>query len=464
MDTVRVLIMDPDPLTCPDDHCGWLIKLLRGFTSPIAIDIQADTHFLSENRSSSPDLIFLRFLGIENLLEMVQSLRKRWSFIPIFGLFCASRDTPSAVYQAWRDGLDDFLTCPLRDIDVFPRIQRLLEGRDVTGPTSQDEEMKVSLHGVGLVGESEPFLRVIQHILRVADSDATILISGETGTGKELVAQAIHYQSPRWTKPFVPVNCGALPDHLLENELFGHFKGAFTDASSSVKGLVAEAEGGTLFLDEVDTLSAAAQVKLLRFLQDHTYRPLGCAQSTTADVRIIAATNADLRQLVQTKQFREDLYYRLNIISLCLPPLRERPEDIPLLAAHFLCRYAHHCGRESLRLAADTQHKLIAYPWPGNVRELKTVMQRAVILANSPVLQPEDVDLPGSYPRTGSAPDAFHVAKARAIEQFERTYLTHLLAMHENNVTRAAQHAGTTRRSVQRLMKKYDLPRNALPI
>ncbi|WP_256868058.1 sigma-54 interaction domain-containing protein [Candidatus Entotheonella palauensis] len=311
----------------------------------------------------------------------------------------------------------------------------------------------------GLIGESHPFRQMVQKIQVVAPSDATVLLTGETGTGKELVAQAIHDRSPRRSKPFVPVNCGALPSHLLENELFGHAKGAFTDATAPEKGLVAEAEMGTLFLDEVDALSASTQVKLLRFLQNHEYRPLGCSRSTISDVRIIAATNADLRQQVQASRFREDLYYRLNVLSLNLPSLRERTEDIPLLATHFLRQYESHDGCTPLRLAADTLPKLMAYSWPGNVRELEAVIQRAAIMSVSPVLQPEDIDLPGSHQSSTSALDDFHAAKARAIEQFERAYLTHLLAAHEDNITRAAKHAGTTRRSMQRLMKKYDLQR-----
>jgi DNA-binding NtrC family response regulator len=271
----------------------------------------------------------------------------------------------------------------------------------------------------------------------------------------------VHYQSPRRGKPFIPVNCGALPDHLFENELFGHAKGAYTDASSPEKGLVAEAEGGTLFLDEVDTLSASAQVKLLRFLQDREYRPLGCSRSITADVRIIAATNADLWQQVQSKQFREDLYYRLNIVALCLPPLRERPEDIPLLADHFLRRYAHHYGRQSLQFAAATLPKLVAYAWPGNVRELESIIQRAVLLTPAEILQPENIDLHFSAPRAVSETDSFHAAKARAIAQFERTYLNTLLAAHRGNITHAARHAGEARRSLQRLLKKHGLNRCA---
>ena len=390
---------------------------------------------------------------------MVQRLKGRWSPAPILGLLCTGKDTPAAVRQSLFDDLDDFFTCPIRDLDVYPRVQRCLQGKRETITTAQAVEAQDQYHMEGLVGQSAPFLRVLQIVLGIAHADATVLIAGETGTGKELVARGIHYQSPRRGKPFIPVNCGALPDHLFENELFGHAKGAYTDASSPEKGLVAEAEAGTLFLDEVDTLSVSAQVKLLRFLQNHEYRPLGSSKSITADVRILAATNASLRQQVQSKRFREDLHYRLNIVALCLPPLRKRPEDIPLLADHFLHRYASHYDRTLLQFATAALHKLSAYPWPGIVRELESVIQRAVLLAPSPVLQPDDIDLHLSYQGAVSETESFHTARARAITQFERTYLHTLLTAHQGNITHAAKHAGEARRSLQRLLKKHGLNR-----
>jgi len=337
-------------------------------------------------------------------------------------------------------------------------MQRLLQGHGETHTRPQAEARHAWLRLAGIVGESEPFLQVLEHLRRVAPSDATILLEGETGTGKELVARAVHEGSPRRSKPFVPVNCGALPDHLVENELFGHRQGAYTDAATSEQGLVAEAEEGTLFLDEVDTLSAAAQVKLLRFLQDRVYRPVGSAQSRTANVRLIAATNADLWPRVQAHRFREDLYYRLHVLAFRLPPLRERPDDIPRLVAHFLRHYGTHYGRGALHLSAATLHKLVVYPWPGNVRELDAVIQRTVLLASSPVVQPQDIELPLPYQQAPVQGDtSFGEAKARVIEQFERTYLSTLLAIHQGNISRAAQHAGKERRAFTRLLEKYAL-------
>ena len=344
MDPAHILLIDLDPHGCPENHDRRLIQSLRSVTSVRAL--RTVTQFPSVTTSPPPALIILQFSGIENLSEMAQLLRRRWSPAPILGLFCIGKNPPAAVQQSLLDALDDFFTCPIRDIDAYLRVQKCLQGNRETITISQAVEVQDQCHIEGLVGKSAPFLRVLHMVQGIAHADVTVLIAGETGTGKELVARAIHYQSPRRGKPFIPVNCGALPDHLFENELFGHAKGAYTDASSPEKGLIAEAEAGTLFLDEVDTLSASAQVKLLRFLQDREYRPLGCSRSITADIRIIAATNADLRQQVQSKRFREDLYYRLNIVTLCLPPLRERPEDISLLADHFLRRYAHHYGRD----------------------------------------------------------------------------------------------------------------------
>jgi DNA-binding NtrC family response regulator len=345
-------------------------------------------------------------------------------------------------------------------------MQLLLQGHGETNTRPQAEERHAWLRLGGIVGENEPFLRVMEHIRRVAPSDATILLAGETGTGKELVARAVHDGSPRRSKPFVPVNCGALPDHLVENELFGHMQGAYTDAATSETGLVAEAEEGTLFLDEVDTLSASAQVKLLRFLQDRTYRPVGSARSRTANVRLIAATNADLWPQVQAQRFREDLYYRLHVLAFRLPPLRERPDDIPRLVAHFLRHYGMHYGRGSLHLSAATLRKLVVYPWPGNVRELDAVIQRTVLLASSPVVQPQDIELPLPYQEAPVPWDtSFGEAKARVIEQFERTYLSTLLSAHQGNISRAAKHAGKERRAFTRLLEKYALhkPRSICP-
>jgi DNA-binding NtrC family response regulator len=357
--------------------------------------------------------------------------------------------------------VDDFLSCPFQDSELFLRVKRLLQTKRVTNGSFYSEGIKENLRLESLVGESENFLRAVEKISPLALSRATVLISGETGTGKELFARAIHYQGPRRGKPFIPVNCGALPDHLFENELFGHVKGAFTDASSAEKGLIAEAGGGTLFLDEVDALSHAGQVKLLRFLQDGEYRPVGSARTVITDVRVIAATNTDLMKRVESKLFRDDLYYRLNFLSLAIPALRERIEDVVPLAAHFLDRYAKQDGQEPRVLSSLAREKLMAYGWPGNIRELESVITRSLTFSVAPTLEADDIGLPSAsdevIPRARSLRDA----KSRTVQAFERGYLASLLATYQGNVTHAAKAAGKERRTFQRLLRKHNLSRHS---
>lgn len=320
-----------------------------------------------------------------------------------------------------------------------------------------------------LIGTSQCFLQVKSKIPLLSKSKATVLISGETGTGKELFARALHYSSERKGKPFVPVNCAALPDHLVENELFGHSKGAFTGALVEKHGLFHEADGGTLFLDEVNSLNMAAQSKLLRVLQDHEFRPLGSTKSRAVDVKIVAATNTDLRYLVESRQFREDLFYRLNVLSVVLPPLRDRSEDIPELARHFVKHAAEEFGKGTVQLLPDAITKLVHCTWPGNVRELQGVLYRSVALATGHVLRAPDLDV--SDQETGGSivtviPDVtvteqggFQAMKAKMIDEFERAYLWQILSAHQGNISQAARAAKKERRAFQRLLHKHGLDR-----
>lgn len=309
-----------------------------------------------------------------------------------------------------------------------------------------------------LMGESPAFLAEVCKLPTVAACDAGVLILGETGTGKELFARAIHYLSPRRDQPFVPVNCGALPMELVENELFGHERAAYTGAATAEPGLIAEAEGGTLFLDEVDSLPLAAQVKLLRFLESKEYRRLGSSQLRRADLRVVAATNAELEPAVAAGRFRRDLYYRLNIVQLHLPPLRERPGDVALLARHFLLRYARELQRGLTGFTPGALRLLTLHPWPGNVRELENTIQRAVILAGGAggLVTEADLALLAGAPRP-PAPESFRAAKVRAVTEFERHYLESLLASCEGNVSRAARTARTDRSSFWALVKKHGI-------
>jgi two-component system, NtrC family, response regulator GlrR len=348
-------------------------------------------------------------------------------------------------------GADDFVMPPLKCSDILIRLWKLVHHQEGGLPETQRLKEKFGLDH--FVGESPQLVGEIQKVPRIAACDATLLIQGETGTGKELIARAVHYLSPRAGKPFVPVNCGALPLDLIENELFGHEQGAYTSAAKPAPGLIQEADGGTLFLDEINTMPAAAQVKLLRFLQDKEYRPLGSARHVRADVRLITAANTSLEDLVGTGQFRRDLYYRLNVLFLVLPPLRVRSADVPLLARHFLKKYAARFHRPARDLTATSLNKLQRYDWPGNVRELENVMERAVIMSEQFVLRPDDIPLPSApSPAVGRS---FRWLKAKAVADFERGYIKELLAECDGNITRAARLAKKNRRAFWELMRKH---------
>ena len=313
---------------------------------------------------------------------------------------------------------------------------------------------------LNLLGESPSFREALLVISRIAAFDATVLIQGETGTGKELAARALHYLSRRRDYPFIPVNCGALPDNLLESELFGHERGAFTDAKRASRGLVAQAEGGTLLLDEVEVMTPRAQVVLLRFLQDHKYRPVGGRQFSSGDLRIIASSNVDLEELVRRGEFRRDLLFRLGTLSVTMPPLRERGRDAVLLAEHFLHRFALQHSRPGKRLHPATIAWMASYPWPGNVRELENLMLREFLLGDGDAItiQPADQGAPiGVGDDEHPFEQAFKQAKARAVARFEKSYLSRLLTKTRGNVSLAARISQKDRSALNKLVKKHGL-------
>ncbi len=318
-----------------------------------------------------------------------------------------------------------------------------------------------------LIGRSPAFVQALQLIERMARFDAPVMVQGETGTGKELAARAIHYQSARHHGPFVPVNCGALPETLIETELFGCERGAFTDARQARAGLVAAAEGGTLFLDELDALPLRAQVALLRFLQDQRYRPVGGGRECSGNVRIIAAASPRLEALLDSHHFRDDLVFRLNVLLLQLPPLRERPGDAQLLAEHFAAGHARRHGLAPRRLTPASLDWIARYAWPGNVRELDNRVQRALMLSDGDTLElcPHVLPRPVTVVTPASvAPGAlrsFHDAREESLQQFERDYLRRLMQLAEGNVTHAARLAGKERRALGKLLKKHGLERGA---
>jgi two-component system, NtrC family, response regulator GlrR len=346
----------------------------------------------------------------------------------------------------------DFLLPPIRREDLILRLRML----GLT--TLQADQIRARLkEKIGLqliIGESAALQREVRRLPRIAECDAPVLIGGESGTGKELVARAIHYLGRRSGSPFIPVNCGAIPEALVESELFGRKRGAYTGAVTDQAGVIHEADGGTLFLDEVDSLPHSAQVKLLRFLQEGEYRVVGSPQVHRANVRIIAASNADLEALVAEGTLRKDIYYRLNVLHLTLPALRERYGDVVLLARHFLEKHALLSNQPLKTLSPAAEQRLNAWHWPGNVRELENVLTRAHFLSDRMVLDPEDLQLPDE---PDTIANSFGALKARVVQRFEREYLENLLCAHRGNITQAARAAQKNRRAFFELMRKYGL-------
>jgi DNA-binding NtrC family response regulator len=312
-----------------------------------------------------------------------------------------------------------------------------------------------------LVGASGRMREVYRLLEKAAQVDATVLLLGETGTGKELAARAIHYHSARRERRFVAVNCGALPGELVESELFGHARGAFTGAAGARAGLFEEAEGGTIFLDEVGELPLPAQVKLNRVLQEREIRRVGDTAPIKVDVRVVAATHRDLREEVKAGRFREDLFYRLHVFTVVLPPLRERAEDVPLLAAHFLEKHARALRRTLRGFAPEALRRLSGHPWPGNVRELENTVERAVAVAGGEIVEVEDLPpevaqaAPGAPPAAELAAMPYKEAVAEARDRVSREYLVALMKEFGGNVTRAAERAGMERESLHRLLRRY---------
>lgn len=365
--------------------------------------------------------------------------------------------------EAIKQGAYDYLAKPFKKEEIKLVVQRSLDHcRLVRENARFREELKSKDEWSPLVGSSPAMLEVYKLVARVSESKSTVLLQGESGTGKELIARAIHANSPRRDKPFVPVNCGALPDTLLESEMFGYEKGAFTGAVGTKAGLFEAANGGTLFLDEIGELGPALQVKLLRVMQDHEVRRVGGTGWVKVDVRIIAATNCDLEQSVKEGKFRDDLYYRLNVVRITLPSLAERKEDIPMLAHHFLQKCAAGSPGVVRGLLPETMALLQRYHWPGNVRELENAIERAVSLSHGPLLTPED--LPEAI-RQGAASDADtkpskdgHADEALlTLEEVEKRHLIRVLKETKGNKVKAAKILRIDRRTLYRMAERFGL-------
>ena len=443
----NILILTP-PAELP--LCSSITKSLNredAFSVTVAHEIPSE--FMAADKV--PQVVILIWPNDSLPTQMLKSLDARTSLLIVSSSADAATKLNGSIEFA-----HDFLFAPFDENELLFRVQRLIE-RGHRRTAVQEASQACAL--AQLIGEDPKFVSLRRRIPIVARFDSTVLLTGETGTGKERFARALHYSSPRAAKPFLPVNCGAIPLDLFESELYGHRRGAFTGAVNGQPGLIAEAEGGTLFLDEVETLSLASQVKLLRFLQDQVYYPVGSAKPKQANVWILASTNIELPLKIQNGTFREDLYYRLAVIALALPPLRQRPGDIPLLASHFWKNYSARAGRKTEPLRANILSALGRHTWPGNVRELENVIKQLAV-CESELLQPRDLTIPHAEQFADSQSASFAQRKASVIAEFEKRYLTELLRTHQGNVTHAAVEAGKDRRALGRLIKKHRIAKH----
>ena len=390
-------------------------------------------------------------------------------------MMTAFASTDTAV-EAMRLGAVDYFTKPFNMDELRIKVRQHLETLRIRQENVLlKRTLNTSHEFCNIIGRSDAMLDTFKMIETIAKTVSTVLITGESGTGKDLVARALHFNSLRREHPFVALNCGGLPETLLESELFGHMRGAFTGADTNKKGLVEVAEKGTIFLDEIGEMNQAMQVKLLRVLQDRRFRRLGGTEEVQADIRVIAATNQDLQKMVAEGRFREDLYYRINVIQVHLPPLRDRREDVPLLADHFLAKYAKAAGKTVNSISHEAHELLAAYAWPGNVRELENVVERAVALEQSPLVLPESLPtqvrtlggaptrgvsspMPGAPATSASLPDLKEGFDLEALgEEFYRHYIALALERSGGVQTRAAEMLGMSFRSFRYYAKKFNL-------
>lgn len=390
-------------------------------------------------------------------IEMLRKIREAHGDLPV--VIMTGFPSVETAVSAVRLGAVDYVTKPFHPDDLTETVRRLLQVKRLS---EENRLLKRRLEGRQITGEmlgvSPAMLQVFDTIQRIANSDVDVLIQGETGSGKELVARAIHRHSQRLEAPFVPVNCGAIPENLLEAEFFGYEKGAFTGASARSLGLLEYANGGTLFLDEIIEMPLQMQAKLLRALQERRLRRLGGKDEIPFSVRVISATARDLSAAVKDNVFREDLFYRLNVVTIWIPPLRDRPEDIELLTEHFIERFAHEANKNIGGIAATAMQALSNYKWPGNVRELQNVLRRAIALTRSEVIQIDDLPTHVADERATPLPadftGSYNQMREQTLERFERDFVQNLLSKHHGDVTAAAHAAGLPRGSLYRLLKK----------
>ncbi len=419
------------------------LEQLLGYEGYRVESASTGTQGLKKAEDKLFDLVLLDVsLPDSNGIDVLKSLKRESPDVAV--IMITAYDSSQTAFQASREGAESYVTKPWDNSKLLLEIRNLL---DRSRLQVENTQLRRALKKFGLpniVGKSERMQKVFDLVTQVAASRATILITGESGTGKELVAKTIHATGPRSEKPFVPVNTGSMPVDLLESTLFGHVKGAFTSAIATKRGLFEVADQGTIFFDEIGTVGVETQAKLLRVIQEREFMRLGGTETIKVDVRIVAATNADLKKLVQANKFREDLYYRLNVITIQLPPLRDRKEDIPLLVEHFLKKYSEENGRQGLVFTPEAMRILMDHNWPGNVRELENAVERAVVLSSGTVLGPDvlpdHVSADGDEPAYDIHPIDYNGKSLfEMVEVFERRVILDMLALTNGSQTEAAE-------------------------
>mgnify|MGYP000848233477 FL=1 len=445
MEQERILVVDDDE---------GLLHLLRMRLSALRFSVTPCTNgqdALAAARQETFDIAVTDLrLRAEDGLALTEELLRIQPGLPVI-ILTAHGSIPNAV-EAMQRGAFGYLTKPFDDKELKATIDKALIQLRMTREIQRLKSLVKELYGLeNVIARSPAMQRLFQQVAQIADSDATILLTGETGTGKEVLARVLHANSRRSKGPFVALNCAAVSESLFESELFGHIRGAFTNAVTAKQGLFQSANGGTLFLDEIAEMSLPMQVKLLRAVQEREVREVGAGYATKVDVRIITATNKDLAECVKAGTFRHDLYYRISVVPLAIPPLRERKDDIPLLAQHFLIHSAKRANKDVRGFTTAAMHRLIAYPWPGNVRELENVVEKAVVMSR------QDMIVPELLPSVGVSTDIGLKPLTEAKEEFERSYLRNVLQMTGGNISRAAQFAGRYRADFYKMLKKYGL-------
>ncbi|MEK6802261.1 MAG: sigma-54 dependent transcriptional regulator [Nitrospirota bacterium] len=445
MEQERILVVDDDE---------GLLHLLRMRLSALGFSVTPCTggrDALTAARQETFDIAITDLrLRAEDGLALTEELMQIQPGLPVI-ILTAHGSIPNAV-EAMQRGAFGYLTKPFDDKELKATLDKALIQLRMTREIQRLKSLVKELYGLeNVIARSPAMQRLFQQVAQIADSDATVLLTGETGTGKEVLARVLHANSRRSKGPFVALNCAAISETLFESELFGHIRGAFTNAVAAKRGLFQSANGGTLFLDEIAEMSLPMQVKLLRAVQEREVREVGADYATKVDVRIITATNKDLAESVKTGTFRHDLYYRVSVVPLAIPPLRERKDDIPLLAQHFLKQSAKRSNKDVRGFTPAAMHRLMVYPWPGNVRELENAVEKAVVMSR------QDMVLPELLPTAGVASDIGLKPLTEAKEEFERSYLRNVLQMTGGNISRAAQFAGRYRADFYKMLKKYGM-------